>query len=67
MAQAVTEVEFKETVDIIKAANLMKAKGVVERMFQENLELRAQLTAAGITIAEKEREAKRGSKSSSNE
>lgn len=39
----VTETEFVETINIMKAANLMKAKGTVEKMFQELVALREQL------------------------
>lgn len=47
----VTEAEFQEAIDTVKAANLIKVKNVLERFFQENVELRAKLTATGIVEA----------------
>ncbi len=39
----VTESEFQETVNLIKAANLIRVKNVVERMFQELTELKQKI------------------------
>lgn len=39
----VSEAEFKEAVTLIMAANLVRVKNVVERMFQENVELKEKL------------------------
>ena len=49
----VTESEFQETVNLIKAANLMRVKNVVERMFQELTELKQELTELKQQIQEK--------------
>jgi hypothetical protein len=39
----VTESEFQEAVSLIKAANLIRVKNVVERMFQDIQELKQKL------------------------
>lgn len=43
----VSEAEFKEAVTLIMAANLVRVKNVVERMFQENVELKEKLKEMG--------------------
>lgn len=54
----VTESEFQEAVDLAKAANLVKVKNVLERFFQENVELRAKLAEKGEDNAKSSRTSK---------
>lgn len=55
----ITETEFVETVNIIKASNLMRAKGVVEKMYQEIIKLREEVeTMKKVSLPEGDNDAK---------